>query len=249
MATTTRNIDARETSTSTSGWLRLARAGAVVMTVWSVALQGSARMLIPPVAVIGLVFLGFIPFLKGQRRAVGLAVAAFGVLAVAGNLEIILDELQNPESAPAFILNLLSLVGVGLVVVGGLAAFRRTPTGPIRTLAIGATGVFIAGTVASLAISAGTESETAQAGDVVVAARQVMWAPEAIGLDASDSGLWIDNQDGIRHTFTIPQLGIDVEVPALKARRIDIDAAPGEYQIICTVPGHEAMTGTLTIGS
>lgn len=249
MTTTTRSIEHQETSTTTVEWLRLARAGAIVMAVWSVALQGTAGSLIPPVAVIGLVFLGFAPFLKGERRVLGLAVAAFGVLAVAGNVEIILDELQHPESAPAFILNLLSLVGVSLAVVGGLAAFRRRPTGAIRTLAVGATGVFVAATVASLAIAAGTESDTALTGDVEVTARQVMWAPETITIDSSATGLWIDNQDGIRHTFTIPQLGIDVDVPALKARRIDIDATPGEYQIICTVPGHETMTGTLIVGS
>ena len=52
---------------------------------------------------------------------------------------------------------------------------------------------------------------------------------------------------GIRHTFTIEELGVDLEVPAHKAGRIDIDAAPGIYQFVCSVPGHEAMTGTLII--
>ncbi len=249
MATASRDIETHGPSTTTTEWLRLVRAGAIVMATWSVALQGFAQTLIPPVAVIGLVFLGFVPFLKGERRALGLVVAVFGALAVAGNLEIILDDFRNPESAPAFILNLASLVGVTLAVVGGAAGFLRRPSGLIRTLAVGAAGVFIAGTVASLAIAAGTESDTALAGDVAVTARHVMWAPETIALDASDGGLWIDNQDGIRHTFTIPQLAIDVEVPALKARRVDIDAVPGEYQIICTVPGHETMTGTLTVGN
>jgi plastocyanin len=248
MATTTAPKAATGQAQSTTGeWLRLARGGAIVMAVWSIALQGFAQSLIPPVAVIGLVFLGFVPFLKGERRTLGLVVVVFGVLAVAGNLEIILDELRNPESAPAFVLNLLSLVGVSLAVVGGLSAFLRRPAHPVRTVAVAAAGVFVAGSVASFAIAAGTPSETPLPGDVQVTAHQVMWAPETIALDASDGGLWIDNQDGIRHTFTIPQLGIDVEVPALKARRVDLDAPPGEYQIICTVPGHESMTGTLTI--
>jgi plastocyanin len=245
--TTAQTAEAIQARTTAPEWLKLARAGAIVMAVWSVALQGLAQSVIPPVAAIGLVFLGFVPFLKGERRGLGLAVAVFGILAVAGNVEIILDELQNPESAPAFILNLLSLVGVSLVVVGGFSAFRRRPAQSIRTLAVGAAGVFIAGTVASVAIAANTPSDAALPGDVQVTAHQVMWAPEEIVMSSSATGLWIDNQDGIRHTFTIPQLGIDVEVPGLKSHRIDIDAAPGEYQIICTVPGHEAMTGTLTI--
>ncbi len=236
-----------QTETTTTEWLKLVRAGAILMAVWSVALQGFAQTVIPPVAVIGMVFLGFVPFLRGERRALGLAVALFGILAVVGNIEVILDELRNPESAPAFILNLLSLVGVSLAVVGGLSAFWRRPSHPIRTIAVGAAGVFIAGSVASVAIAANTPSDVALPGDVQVTAHQVMWAPEEIEITASDTGLWVDNRDGIRHTFTIPQLGVDVEVPALKARRIELDAAPGGYQIICTVPGHESMTGTLTI--
>ncbi len=249
MATTTAPAAARtRTETTTGEWLMLARGGAMVMAVWSIALQAFAQSLIPPVAVIGLVFFGFVPFLKGERRILGLVAAVFGAFAVAGNVEIILDELGHPESAPAFILTLLSLVGVTLAVVGGLSAFLRRPSQPIRTLAIGAVGVFIAGTVASVAIAANSPTDAALPGDVEVTAHQVMWAPDTIVFDASATGLWIDNQDGIRHTVTIPQLGIDVEVPALKARRIDIDAAAGEYQIICTVPGHETMTAILTIG-
>ena len=105
------------------------------------------------------------------------------------------------------------------------------------------------GTLASIAIASGTESVAALPGDVQVTAEQLMWAPDEIVLDDSVTGIWIDNQDGFRHTFTIPELGIDVDVPGLKARRVDVEAAPGEYQIICTVPGHESMTGTLIVSS
>ena len=73
-----------------------------------------------------------------------------------------------------------------------------------------------------------------------------MWMPEELTVSES-AGLWIDNRDGIRHTFTITELGIDVEIPALRSKRIDIDAAVGEYQIVCDVPGHESMTGTLIV--
>lgn len=248
MATTTAApAAATETRSTTSEWLRIARGGAIVMVFWSMALQGFAQSVIPPVAMIGLVFAGFAPFLRGERRVLGLVVALFGTLAVLGNLEIILDDLRNPESAPAFILNLLSLVGVSLAVIGGLLGFLRRPAQPIRTLVIVAAGVFIAGSAASAAIAANTPTDAALPGDVKVTAHRLMWAPATIDLDASATGLWVENQDGIRHTFTIPQLGIDIEVPALKARRVDIDAVAGEYQIICTVPGHETMTAALMI--
>ena len=114
------------------------------------------------------------------------------------------------------------------------------------TPASGAGAVFVVGSVFSLALAAATPSEAARPGDVEVVAEGVMWMPEELTVSES-SGLWIDNRDGIRHTFTITELGIDVEIPALRSKRIDIDAAPGTYQIVCDVPGHESMTGTLIV--
>jgi hypothetical protein len=230
-------------------WISLVRAGAVVMVVFAIALQSMARTIIPPVLVIGLVFLAATPFLKGERRGLGAGLAVFGAVAYLANLPIILDDLAHPESAPAFVLQLLSTVGVGLVVIGGVAAWLRRPTRLLQPLAIAAAGVFLVGTFASLGMAANTDSAAALPGDVQVTAEQLMWAPEDIAIDGASTGIWIDNKDGIRHTFTIPELGIDIEVPALKARRVDIAAAPGSYRIVCSVPGHEQMTGTLIVSS
>lgn len=228
-------------------WMVLARAGAIVMVIFAITLQAMARTIIPPVTVIGVVFLAFIPFLKGERRWVGLAAAIFAVVAYAANLPVILDDLRNPESAPAFILQLLSTLGVFLVTAGGVGAFFGPPARLVRPLALAAAGVFLAGTMGSVAVAVNTDSAARLPGDVQVTAEQLMWAPEDVVIDRGNSGLWIENKDGVRHTFTIPELEIDVEIPALKAGRVDIDAPPGSYLIICDVPGHESMTGTLTI--
>ncbi len=232
-----------------SAWIGLVRAGAIVMMVFATVLQVTARTIIPPVLVIGIVFLAAAPFLKGERRGLGLGLAIFGAAAYIGNLPIIVDDLTHPESAPAFILQLLSTVGVGLVVIGGVAAWLRRPTRLLQPLAMAAVGVFLVGTIGSIAVAAGTDTVAALPGDVQVTAEQLMFAPEEVRIDGSATGIWIDNKDGIRHTFTVPELSIDVEVPALKARRVDIDAPPGSYQIICNVPGHESMTGTLIVSS
>jgi hypothetical protein len=39
----------------------------------------------------------------------------------------------------------------------------------------------------------------------------------ARALGAGTNGVWIDNWDGIYHTFTIEELDVDVELPALKS--------------------------------
>lgn len=53
--------------------------------------------------------------------------------------------------------------------------------------------------------------------------------------------------NGLHHTFTVEALGVNLEIPALKSRRIAFDAPPVTYEFVCTVPGHESMTGTLIV--
>lgn len=234
---------------STAAWIRTARAGAAAMVVWSVVLQVMVSALIPPVAVIGLAFLVFAFFLRGERRRLGLALAVFTALVYAGNLPIVLAELGSPESAPTFVLTLLSTVAASVALVGGLGAFFRWEAHRIKFLVRIATAVFATGTAFSLVVAAGTDSDAALGSDVTVTVSGFEFEPGEIDYGFGASGIWVDNQDPLPHTFTVEELGIDVETPAFTARRIDIDGPAGSYQVICRIPGHEAMTATLTIGS
>ena len=219
------------------------------MVIWSAILQATAGAVIPPVLIVGLIFLAFIPILNAARPRSGLALAVVTVAAIAGNLPIIIDELSHPDSAPGFILTLLSTVAPVVGVLAGIAAWRSWPSGAARTLVLAGIGVFVSGTAASLVIAAGTESPGALINDVRISASQIEFDPAVIEVPANASGVWIENRDGVRHTFTVEELGIDLEVPALKAGRVDVEGPAGSYEVTCKVPGHEAMTGTLTISS
>ena len=102
MTETTNDPTTLPATSTTAAWLRFARYAAITMVIWAVLVHVTARVLIPPVLVIGLIYLVFVPFLRGERRWVGLGLAAFSLLAVMGNLPGLADELSNPESAPAF---------------------------------------------------------------------------------------------------------------------------------------------------
>lgn len=237
----------RQEETTTTTWMRLARAAAITMVVWSVVLQLTAGAVIPPVLVIGIVFLVLTPFLRGERRRLGVALAVFSTLALVGNLPNIIDELAHPDSAPAFILTLLSVVTAVVAITAGLGASFRWSTSPVKAIAIGWAAVFVVGAIGSVAASATTESDIALAGDTIVVAEKVQFAPDAITVATGSTGVWVENKDGIRHTLTIEELGVDLDIPALKSRRVDFAAAPGTYAYTCTVPGHENMTGTLVV--
>jgi FtsH-binding integral membrane protein len=160
-----------------TAWIRLARGAALAMVVWSLALQAMVGTVIPIVAVIGGAFLGFAWFLRGERRRLSLAVAIFSVLIYAGNLPVILAELGRPESAPSFILTLLSTLAVVVAAVSGLGAFLSWRPTPISRLIGAAVAVLVLGTVFSLVAAAGTDSDTALPTDAVVTIAGMQFEP------------------------------------------------------------------------
>lgn len=245
-------IDTQERTESTAveapsseSWMRPARAAAIIVATWAAALMALAGLIVP-VLVIGLIYLAFIPLLRGERRWAVIAFGVFALVAVAGNAAGVIDELSHPESAPAFLLTLWLVLGTALAVASGVGALLRRPAPPLRGMLIGAVAVFAVGVVVSVISSAAVQQDEALATDVAVVTEGVQFLPDSITVAAGD-GLWFDNRDGIRHTFSIEDVYFDVELPALKKVRTDLDLTPGTYEVICRVPGHETMTATLVV--
>lgn len=232
---------------TTGAWLRVTRWAALVITAWSVTLQLLAGQVIPPVAVIGAVFAVLAMFLQGERRRLGLVAAGLAALAVGGNLPGIIDDLANPSTAPAFLLTLVAVSSVVVVIVSGVSAFRGGSTDPAKALYYGWAGVVAVGVVVAMSAASGVESASPLAGDVEVVARAVEFDTDRIVVPAGESGFWLDNQDGVRHTFTIEGTGYEIDAPGLSSQRAEFDLAPGRYEVICAVPGHENMRIDLVV--
>jgi plastocyanin len=233
--------------TATTMWMRVARGTAIGVLVWAVVLHLVARVPVPPVIVIALIFAGFAPFLRGERRKLGLAYGIVSVLLLLANMPGLLDELAHYDSAPSFVLTLASTLIVLIAAAAGFGAFFQWSPAAIQPVLITAAVVFVLGTAVSVAAFASAESDVALATDAQVTAEKVSFGPDTLTVAAGEAGVWVDNKDGIHHTFTVEALGFELEIPALKSRRVDFDAAPGTYAFICTVPGHESMTGTLVV--
>lgn len=233
--------------TGTASWVRLARWAGFAIGAWSVLLQLMAGEFIPPVAAIGVVFVVLAGFLSGEQRRLAAVAAVLAVVALVGNLPLTIDELSNPSSTPAFVLTLLVSTSALVVLAAGVGAFFGWSADNVRVVALTGLGVLAIGVVVSLVSAAGVESETALATDTQVVARGVEFTQEEIVVSAGEVGVWVDNQDGIRHSFSVTELGVDLNVPGLKAQRVDFDASPGEYVVFCNVPGHETMTATLIV--
>jgi plastocyanin len=227
--------------------LKTLRLALVVIVIWSLVLQLIVGVVIPPVLAVGVVFAGLLLFLRPGRRWVGLVAGLFGLWSILGNLPSLLEELTHPSSALAFIMTLVAATAGLVLIIAGAGFFFGWTASPSVLLWSWAALILIGAGVALVAAS-GVEAVPAVDGDVVVVARANTYTPDRIELAAGGGGIWIDNRDGARHTFTIPELRVNLDVVGLKTQRVEIDAGNGEYAVLCTVVGHEGMTTTLVVG-
>jgi len=234
------------TRPTTGNWIRLARAGAITMTAWMILLSALARTVIPPVIGIGLIALVFAIVLRVGRRKTALGAALFAFVALLGDIGGLVDDLANPESTPGFVLTTLVVLGGSVLIVGGLGTFFGRPDQAVRTIATAVP--FLGVTLMVFSAIAGSTVPEVEAvdTDIQVVMESIQFQPETVNADAGGT-LWLDNRDGIRHTFTVEELGVNVDIPALKSARVDLDVPAGTYDVICEVRGHEHMTATLVV--
>jgi plastocyanin len=78
--------------------------------------------------------------------------------------------------------------------------------------------------------------------------KSVSYSTAQLDAAAGTVTIRVTNHDLFWHTFTIPELGVDLKVPVGGRKEITFNAPPGSYTYLCIVPGHSAqMHGTLTV--
>ena len=101
--------------------------------------------------------------------------------------------------------------------------------------------------VVGLVAASTVDSADPLATDTQVVALGVEFDVAEITVPAGENGFWIDNQDGIRHAFTVRGTDLQIDVPAFSSQRAGLDLASGSYTVFCAVPGHENMVIELTV--
>ncbi len=230
-------------------WLTLARIGAAGFVVWAVALQLGSGFFDPILITLAAIYAVSLVFVDSEHRGRLIAFTVFAALTMVPNLVFGSSDFSHLDSAGSFIPQLFVTLAIALAVAGGVGELRGWSATTARTSLNRAVTVFVVGLSVSLVVSVTAPSDRPLADDVTVDAEGFAWAPGVVEYDASTaSGLWIDNRDFAHHTLAVPDLGIEIQLPASKSRRIDLgEVEPGEYQIVCTIPGHESMTGTLEV--
>ena len=171
--------------------------------------------------------------------------------------------LTHPADAQQFIPTLLAVLGGGLAIVGGIAAFLDVRRGSPRWTRSGRAG-WVVTALAGLAVGAVVTSFFA--GSASAGGGGVAEAPTVTGVETAKDvkfteatlsmkngevlGLFVINQDDFGHTFDIDALNIHVALPPHSTTAVAIKpSAPGNLEFYCAIPGHKdaGMVATLTV--
>ena len=226
-------------------WVRLLAWLAGIIATVEVIFLGMIATLVPPLAagivltVVGLVVLR-------RARQVGIAILGItSLLLLLGSAPFAAAHLSHPESAIDFSHAVIGTVGRLLAVIAAAGAWRRASPPGARRLTVAAIGIAcLTIAISSLAMLVST-GDDARADDVPTVISDSHFADRITV--ASGETLYVDNTDVFRHTFTVVDTSIDVELPASVGVRVPIELSAGVYAAICDIPGHEHMTATLEV--
>jgi plastocyanin len=226
-------------------WLRLLVACVAVVAAYDLVFLALIGEVIPPLlagAVLTLIGVGLLPrFRRGAVVVLGLTSA----LLLVAMLPFAAAHLPHPSSPIDFTHAAIALLGRTAAVVAAIGAWREASPAlgrRIATLVVALLAVCLV--MSGVAVST-TVSDREAAGDVVAELADAAFPPR---LTVSAGGvIHLDNRDRFRHTYTVPNTSLDVELPAMTAVRFAVDLSPGTYDVICDIPGHEFMAASLVV--
>ncbi|MBL8128558.1 MAG: cupredoxin domain-containing protein, partial [Chloroflexia bacterium] len=105
-------------------------------------------------------------------------------------------------------------------------------------------------TPAEAAAPAAEAAAPASAEPVTVVSHDIYFDPKEITIPANTDVTFILPNEGVTlHNFSIPDLGVDVDIAPGETQEVVVNAPAGTYAFDCNVPGHKeaGMVGTLTV--
>ena len=136
---------------------------------------------------------------------------------------------------------------VGTLTVTEEAAAPAADTAPAADAAPAAA---TAEQAASPAPAAETAAPAAAAEPVTIVSHDIFFDPKEVSIPANtDVTFTLPNEGVTLHNFSIPDLGISVDIQPGETKEVVVNAPAGTYAFDCNVPGHKeaGMVGTLTV--
>ncbi len=141
-----------------------------------------------------------------------------------------------------------TLTGGGAAILAGGGFAMR---GSASSLLSSQTTTDLASPEASPQASPAASPVAAAAGAIEVIMVDIAFQPTELSIPANtDVQVGLVNQGVLQHNFVIDELGVASPVfNSGQSGTVTINAAPGQYQYYCSVPGHKeaGMVGVLTV--
>jgi plastocyanin len=235
----------RPGDTGRNPWLAPLVALTGIAALGDVAFMALIASLIPALAAGVTLTLVGIALARRRPRAAVVVLGLTSVALLLAGIAFLSPHLAHPGSPIDFLHAALAIVGRALGVVAAVGAWRAATISGARRLAVTALGLAGAAVAVSGVATLMTDGEAARDGDIPVVIAGSKF-PDAVVVEEGQT-LHLDNQDLFRHTFTVPDSDLDVDLPATTAARTVVNLPPGSYAVICDIPGHEHMTSILEV--
>ncbi len=146
---------------------------------------------------------------------------------------------------------LAAISGAGLVAAVAGLVWRKDPEAgrrAARYVGLGAAAFFVLAVATGFVAGRG-EARSVPPASLVLRTENMAFTTIELVADSGQVTVVVDNQDLWWHTFTIDELGVNLNVPSSGKRQVTFTAKPGIYTFFCAIPGHKdmGMRGTLTI--
>jgi plastocyanin len=247
----THHDDARGDRRSRVGWRRLQAAAA-----WAAIASFTVPMIIDR-SIEGFLVAMLAPFMIGlllRMRWPRVGAIWLGVVSLAEllfSMPFLAEALTHPETPRDFMpLMTFSLaIAVGSIAATPAVRQGRRPDLPSRSATIVAATaivVFVTAVTVSVVATAGVDSTPAQAGDIQLTTTDFRFSPNIVTTADGTIAITVTNDDTTRHTFTIDEFDVDMNVPPGTTQRVTFTADAGTYRFYCRphVPG---MAGSLVV--
>ena len=232
-----------------AAWARLLRMTAVLTILLMVIILVLAGQFIPPFALFFVLLLvGLFLLPRGGKAGPIVFIVTF-VLFLVLNAPFVIPTLFVPASTVDFIIGVLSIL-LGIVgLIAAIAVLRgrdAAPSSAPRKVGLVMAVVFVLSIVVGVGARATYDEPSRESGDVELTASGNEFSTETLEADAGEVSVFVTNEDGTFHTFTIDELDVDLAIPGGTSARVTFDAEPGTYEFYC-VPHQPDMDGELTI--
>lgn len=236
------------TQTRKSGWDVLVRwsayADAALFAAAAIGLRDKEAAAAAVGMIVGLVLL------RVRGGKIGLVV--LGLLFANSSFWSVTGAWSNLAHGESFLHTMLPSLFSALSLAGLVSAIaavlpRRSDTafarGP-RAVAVGAIVLVLAALIGTFVAPSPVK---AQSGDVLVVTKNTKFVPVDMEARGGTVAVFVSNQDLFWHTFTIHKLHVNLNIPVGGHRRIEFQASPGTYEIVCVIHEQGGMKGTLVV--